>query len=215
MTRAPRVDYAARDSAMIRYTDAGAIFNARAISDAHTPALWRASTSAVSYNGLDKSRFAAWVTLYRGEKRPRGGTPYCELADSTIGRPSSTLQKSVSGVYPSGTLIGPPSSGIFANGATSGPMRRERRVAVVPIYDGLRALLAEIPRRARTVLTTSRGPAVGSGFHNSGMTLSSVRASLGAACTSTTSGATPRRTSIVRGSQSARSPRSWASVSAR
>jgi hypothetical protein len=83
------------------------------------------------------------------------------------------------------------------------------------IYDELRALLAEIPRRARTVLTTSRGPAAGSGFHNSGMTLSTVRASLGAACTSTTSGATPRRTSTVRGSQSARSPKSWASVSAR
>ena len=146
MTRAPRVDYAARDSAMIRYTDAGAIFNARAISDAPTPALWRASTSAVSYNGLDKSRFAAWVTLYRGEKRPRGGTPYCELADSTIGRPSSTLQKSVSGVYPSGTLIGPPSSGIFANGATSGPIRRERRVAVVPIYERIaRAARGDTP----------------------------------------------------------------------
>lgn len=42
-----------------------------------------------------------------------------------------------------------------------------KRVAVIPMYGDLKTLLAEIPRRAKTVLTTMRGQPWGSGFSSS------------------------------------------------
>lgn len=44
---------------------------------------------------------------------------------------------------------------------------RGRRIAVVPLYDELRALLAEIPKRAITVLTNQDGEPWGKGFGSS------------------------------------------------
>jgi integrase len=44
---------------------------------------------------------------------------------------------------------------------------RFEQVAVIPLYDDLANLLAKIPQRAATVLTTSRGKPWGTGFHNS------------------------------------------------
>jgi len=41
------------------------------------------------------------------------------------------------------------------------------QVAIIPLYDDLANLLATIPKRAATVLTTTRGKPWGTGFHNS------------------------------------------------
>lgn len=35
------------------------------------------------HSALDRTKFSAWVTLYRNEKEPLGGTPFCKLAPST------------------------------------------------------------------------------------------------------------------------------------
>ena len=50
----------------------------------------------------------------------------------------------------------------------TGKGRRQRRVAIIPLYAALRRLLASIPRRATTVLTSSYGmPWTSNGFQSS------------------------------------------------
>ena len=45
---------------------------------------------------------------------------------------------------------------------------RGKREAIIPLYDGLRAVLARIPKRATTILTSSRGrPWTADGFGSS------------------------------------------------
>ncbi|HEX4160776.1 MAG TPA: tyrosine-type recombinase/integrase [Rhizomicrobium sp.] len=215
----------------------------------------------------DKTRFAAWVTRYKAETEARGGTPWCELAESTkknwsplldaakehfgrlpvrlFDRPiikkdirawrdkwrttprkadyaKQVLSRVFGFMVAEGALATNPCEGIenlYSNNRAAiiwnpddvaalcavaspevawvvrlaaltglrqgdllslkwsevGKLCIEKRtsksgleqVAMIPLYSDLESLLAEIPRRAATVLTTTRGKPWGTGFHNS------------------------------------------------